>query len=945
MNPFLDKLAEALLSKYGSDISSLQVVFPSRRAGIYFKKYLSQRIKEPIWSPVTYGISDFIKENSDQLIADDLTLIFELFEVYSKLAEDVTFDKFYPWGEIILRDFDEIDKNLAVADYLFRILREHKKVEEDFELSVSDIDEFYRFWNSFSGKDISELQNEFIKTWEVLGRVYHDFRSSLVSKNICYEGMAYRKLHEKVRSKEFATGYSRIIFAGFNQLNRCEEEIIKGLIKQGLAETYWDADIYYTDDKIQESGKFLRKNFTNLGIKEILWKNDNLGKTEKHLKIIGAPLEISQAKVLGNELKNLSKEAAANTAIVLPDDNMLISVLHSLPAEIESFNITMGYSFKNTLLYTLFELLRGLVKNIKGKGELSSYYHKDIISILLHPYIRVSAKDGTDTIMNVINKRNIIYSTAKYIKGFFDNTNEVINIIFKPCNTAMESLELISELLTILDNNITQYNGSIYEKEFIYKAYTELNHIKNILTEHSADIDNDTLWNILLERTSAMKVPFTGEPLKGIQVMGLLETRQLDFDNVFILSVNEGILPRDVSSSSFIPFALKKAFKLPVSEDTEADEAYYFYRLLQRAKNVTLIYNTETGVIASGEKSRFIMQVENELAVKNKNIKFEKFILQGDIELSKRREITVDKSPEILEILKKEKQFSATTLSTYINCPLQFYFKKAAKLKELDSAEEYFTSGAFGSLFHQIMENFYSEFTGKDVTEGDISKLINRLNHNYDEIWKHACEAGKEYIEFSKITHGKNLLYKGILQKLLNKVLEEDIKETPFKILKIESEARIDLKIDIKGESISVPLFGRLDRVDIKDGITRIIDYKTGTVKKSKQSSRSTDEEHIARMFDDIKLKENFQQLFYAMLYLSENSKAKLQVGIYPLKEISGGVHWFENEPISGKKKILFEEKLKGMLSKIFDTSTPFTQTSDTDHCKYCPYISICYRD
>lgn len=945
MEPFLNKLSAELLNKYGSDISSMQVVFPSRRAGIYFKKYLSERIREPLWSPVTCGVSDFIKENSDQLFADDLTLIFELYDVYKKLAEDVTFDKFYPWGEIILRDFDEIDKNLAEADYLFRILREHKKVEEDFELNVSDIDEFYRFWNSFSGKDISELQQEFIKTWEILGKVYHNFRSSLVSKNICYEGMAYRKLHEKVKTKKFETGYSKIVFAGFNQLNRCEGGIFKELVNQGLAETYWDGDKYYIDDKIQEAGKFLRKNFTDLGINVINWKDDNLGSTKKHIKIIGAPLEISQAKVLGNELRNLSKEEAANTAIVLPDDNMLIPILHSFPAEMGAFNITMGYSFKDTLLYTLFELLRDLVKNTKGKGDQSAYYHKDIISILLHPYIRESAKAGADAIINAINKRNIIYSSAKFIKGFFESTNEIINVIFKPCNTAMESLELVDELLAIVDSNISQNSSSNYEKEFINKAYTELNHIKDILTEHSVEIDNETLWNILIEHTSAMKVPFTGEPLKGVQLMGLLETRQLDFDNVFILSVNEGILPRDVSSSSFIPFALKKAFKLPVSEDTEADEAYYFYRLLQRAKNVTLIYNTETGVIASGEKSRFIMQVENELAQKNKNIKLEKFILQGDIELPKRWEITVDKSPEILEILKNEKQFSATTLSTYINCPLQFYFKKAAKLKELDSAEEYFTSGAFGDLFHQIMENLYSEFTGKEVTEGDVSKMLIRLNNNYDEIWKHACEANKEYIEFSKITQGKNLLYKGILQKLVKKVLEEDLKETPFKVLQIESESKLDLTIDLNGESISVPLYGRLDRVEIKNGTTRIIDYKTGTVKKSKQSSKSTDVEHIASIFNDIKLKENFQQLFYALLYLNENNTAKLQVGIYPLKEISGGVHWFENETITNDKKLLFEEKLKDMLSKIFDTYTPFTQTSDTDHCKYCPYISICYRD
>jgi len=327
LKPFLDKLAGELLGKHGNDISALQIVFPSRRAGLYFKKYLSEKINTPVWSPVTCGISEYIRENSDQLIADDLTLIFELYEVYKEYAEEVTFDKFYPWGEIILRDFDEIDKNLAEADYLFRILKEHKKVEEDFEFNVADVDEFYRFWNSFSEKDITGLQDEFIKTWEILGKVYHIFRTRLESKNICYEGMAYRKLCEKVKTKSYTTGYKKIIFAGFNQLNKCEEGIIKGLLEQGIAEVYWDADKYYIDDKLQESGKFLRENFVNLRISEPNWIGNSLAESAINIKMIGSPLEVSQAKVLGSELEKLRQVDSLKTAIILPDDSLLMPVL------------------------------------------------------------------------------------------------------------------------------------------------------------------------------------------------------------------------------------------------------------------------------------------------------------------------------------------------------------------------------------------------------------------------------------------------------------------------------------------------------------------------------------------------------------------------------------------------------------------------------------------
>jgi ATP-dependent helicase/DNAse subunit B len=414
---------------------------------------------------------------------------------------------------------------------------------------------------------------------------------------------------------------------------------------------------------------------------------------------------------------------------------------------------------------------------------------------------------------------------------------------------------------------------------------------------------------------------------------------------VFILSVNEGILPAEMSSSSFIPFAIKKAFKLPVSEDTEADYAYYFYRLMQKAKNVTLIYNTETGVISSGEKSRFIMQVESELAAANENIHIESLLLAGDIELPKRKEIKIEKTSEVLELLKNQKQYSATTLSTYINCPLQFYFKKAAKLKEEEEVEEYFSAAAFGNIFHQLMDILYRDDVGKEVTKHMMDSKISYLRANYDDLWKKACEELSEYTEFAKLKQGKNLLYKSVIKKLISNVLDNDRSETPFKIIELETAGERKVNIDIKGDITEVTLYGRLDRVEIKDGITRIIDYKTGTVETAKQTSKVTDIEHIEKIFENIKFKENFQQLFYASLYLNTNKNSKLIVGIYPLKKISGGVYWFEEEPISADKLKLFEDNLSVLLKKIFEKETPFTQTSDTDHCKYCPYKSICYRD
>lgn len=946
MKPFLQKLAETLFNKYGNDISGIQLIFPSRRAGLYFKNYLSGMIESPVWAPVTCGISDFISENSDFRTDDDLILIFVLYSVYKKFSPDLTFDKFYPWGAMILRDFDEIDKNLVKADHLFRILKEHKKIEEDFEFNVADIDEFYRFWDTFSARKLTSLQDEFIKTWEVLGKVYNEFRNQLISKNICYEGMAYRNVFENVRAGKFTKRYDKYIFAGFNQLNKCEEGIIQALLKNDLAETYWDTDKFYLEEKNREAGKFLRENFANLNINSPQWKDDNFSKNELKIKFIGAPLEVSQAKVLGNEIAGLLNNNYVKTAIILPDDKLLISVLHSIPDITEKVNITMGFSFKNSLLYSFTESLRSLQLNCRGEGSKAVYYHKDIITVLMHPYIRSVNLQAINKAVNSVKSGNIVYASQKSILTLFAEPPEIISLIFSKNDSAESSLKYLNNIFSKLFEVInSDKKTSYFENEILSKAFSLLNRTGDIVSKHAAEIINETFWNVITESFSRIKVPFSGDPLEGIQIMGMLETRSLDFDNVIILSVNEGILPPETGSSSFIPYALKKAFRMPVGEDTEADYAYYFYRLLQRAKNVTLIYNTETGVISAGEKSRFIMQVQSELAEYNRNIKTEEYLLSGDIDLPERKEISIVKTTEVLNILKNEKQFSATALSTYINCPLQFYFKKAAKLKEEEEVEEYFSAAAFGNIFHQIMQNIYSDDEGNEITQGIIDRKITYIKENFDEVWKKACHQLKEYSEFAEIKLGKNLLYKRVIEKLVNKVLLCDKQQAPFKIVALESDAEKEFTVNVNNEKIKVKLFGRLDRVELKDNIIRIIDYKSGNAELKNQSGKTTDEDSINQLFENIKRKENFQQLFYASLYLNSNKKDRLIFGIYALKNLAKGVFWFEEEPVTPEKISLFEKKLVNMFEEIFDKDIPFSQTRDTDRCKHCPYISICYRD
>jgi PD-(D/E)XK nuclease superfamily len=948
LKPFLEILAEDLLTAMGDGFSKSCVVFPSRRSGIFFRKCVAEKIPSPLWLPEIYSIQDFINKFSPYLMLDKLTLVFELFEVYRKFDEDSSFEKFYPWGEMLLGDFDDIDKNLVDASRLFRILEEHKEVEEDFELKVSDFEEFHRFWQSFSNKDLTDLQTDFINTWEIAGKVYHLFRKSLVEKNYCYEGMAYRRIYELLKTEKLELQYEKVIFAGFNQLNKAEDGIIRELKKRSKGEVYFDTDGYYLDDNNQEAGLFLRKNIESLELnkKDLKWKSKNLSESNKSINVIGAPLMISQAKVLGNELSKISNESLNNTAVVLPDESLLLPVLYSIPGSVSSLNITMGFPLRNSPLYSLVQQLRNLQKNKRNADSSVQFYHRDVVQILSHPYIQIVSRSEVLNLAENIKRSNIIFLSHKRIVESFKKLPGLISLLFDNIQSTEALVQYLYRIFAQISEAFeSETEDRTIDREFLFKCYSELNRLSDIITRHTAGMEQDTFWKLLLEVLNSLKIPFTGEPLRGLQIMGVLETRLLDFENVFILSMNEGIMPRGNSQSSFIPYHLRKAFRLPCFEDEDSASAYNFYRLIQRAKNVWLIYNSEAGELLAGEKSRFIMQIESELTRVNPKVQVQHSILQADLELPKRQEIVIEKKAEVLDEVNKIDRLSATSLSRYIHCPLMFYFDKVAELKEPASVDEYFTGGGFGSIFHQIMDLLYRNYKQKTINEKTMQTLISDAKSKFDDLWEAACGELREFREFKKGLRGKNLLYKSIIQKLVLNVLQNDMKEAPFKLLDLETELTKNITIKAGNKSSKSVLFGRLDRVEEKDGIVRIIDYKTGRVEPQKHNAKKTDEQHIEDIFTETKYKENFQQMFYAYMYSFGSDSERIKIGLYPLRKPSRGIYWFENEPISHKSMKLFENVLNSLLEKIFDESTPFTQTSDYEKCIYCAFKSLCYRD
>jgi len=972
LHSFLEILANEILKKHNDRLSNLCIVFPSRRAGVFFKNTLVQKISNPIFSPVIYGIQDFIAELSPHTIAEKLALIFELYESYITAGEEESFDRFYPWGEMMLNDFDDIDKNLVEADRLFRILREHKEIEERFEFSPDDSEDFVRFWKTFSNRELTDRQIDFIKTWEIMGRVYRNFKKKLAEKNICYEGMAYRKIYEMLKTnapssvsppegERLVIKYDIIIFAGFNQLNKAEESIMKELIKSGKAELYWDADEYYVNNDLMEAGKFLRQNFINLKQNEPEWISSNFAGSGKNITITGGSLQSGQAKALGYLLEKTTSVSppdrgsgsdAQNTAVILPDESMLLPVLHSIPDNIASLNVTMGYPFKSSLMYNFIKSLFNLQKNKKGEGAKTVYYHKDCSEILSGPYIKLIAAESCFKVINEINNLNIIYITSGRIQSIAGKKEIIFDIIFNNINSSSEIITYLFKILSAVSAAFEEKSPESFrfEKEFIFALYSELNRLESLIAKFKTELEAETMWKLLIEIMENLRIPFTGEPLKGLQVMGLLETRSLDFDNIYILSMNEGTVPRSGSNGSYIPYHLRKAFKMPTYEDDDASFAYYFYSLIQRAKNINLIYNTETSGLMSGEKSRFIMQIEKELTKYNKNIKLKSFIFQAGIDEVKNKDITISKTPQIIDFLSKM-IYSASSLSDYILCTLKFYLNRIAGLKKEESVEEAFSGAAFGNLLHEIMKQLYEQSRSSEITEKEILKFKTRIQNEFDEIWSNACNKIPELTEFARLQngqaaglYGKNLLFKNVIKKLVELILDNDLLNIPFKIVEIEKKLKSELEIKSHGNNLIINLTGRLDRVEEKDGIIRIIDYKTGSFTPKRQGGKTVDE-YFEKVFAEPEYKESFQQYYYAMLFQNINPDAKINIGVYPLKSISKGIEFYEDDFLSAEKLGEFTKKLSSLFNEILNPEISFIKTEDIERCKYCDFRSICYRE
>ncbi|MBN2480281.1 MAG: PD-(D/E)XK nuclease family protein [Bacteroidales bacterium] len=954
--PFLKEIAIHLLKSGKYNLEETCVVFPNKRARIYFSKYLGELTEKPVWAPKYTSINELMEQLSGLVLADKLSLIFELYKLYTEITgSKESFDLFYPYSETILADFDEIDKYLVDAGDMFQNLSSLKSIEGRFNyLSDEQIKAIQRFWNTFDPDHITAGQETFLTIWKVLPDLYEKFRRSLESKGLAYEGMAYRIVNDKIRSGNTVSGlrHEQYLFIGFNALNTCEEKLFRYMKNLNKAGFFYDYDTWYTNNDIHEAGFFIRKNLRDFP-PESNSNNENLLKSEKHITFLPVPSNTGQVKAISSILKRLgisSNDHAANTAIVLADESILLPVLYSLPPQIKEVNITMGYPADESAAFSLIDSLYELLRNTKiNQQGVPLFYRQDVLSLINNPLLLDIYAEEETGIRKEIGNINLAYIPANQIPSC-KNANILFNYNELANNTSGYLVFLFEYVIrNILNGEKAGHPAGVLQVEALYQVYTLVTRMHDNIMDYRIGLSAATYFRHVRKLLRNHHIPFSGEPLAGLQVMGILETRTIDFENVIMLSMNEGIMPKMQQFSSFIPYSLRYGFGLPTPEHHDSIYAYYFYRLLQRAKNIFLLYNCNSEGLQTGERSRFLHQLYYEFPVDIEESSF-LFNVSG-IPVKK---IEVLKNERILKILHNKylsqdaKILTPSAVNEFLNCSLKFYFHHVTGLPQPDEVVDTIDGKLFGNLLHKSMKILYESFESSYVDQNKLSGLLNDhgIIHKAIEIAFNEEIFNIDNGDHAGKIEGFNLLIKQILHKYILQIIKYDITMTPFEIVCLEQSFQVNFPVKVQGIAKELMIGGIIDRIDRYDGLTRILDYKTGRIKNIFPG--------LEALFDNGTVERNdavLQVLIYALVYDRLHPGNTIVPGIFFIRE--SHKERFTHHIKHGRKGLLksfadvkneFQDLLSANLSRIFDAAESFNQTENLKICAYCPYARICHR-
>ncbi|MBD9166425.1 MAG: PD-(D/E)XK nuclease family protein [Parabacteroides johnsonii] len=976
MKPFLYQVASLFYSKYGAEVSRLAFVFPNRRTGLFFQKYLSEVSEKPLFSPTILTINDLFVQLSGKQTADRISMLFKLYDIYlSHSGSSETFDEFLYWGEMLLNDFDDIDKYMADARMLFTNVTDLREIENDFSfLSPEQIAAIRTFWSSFYPKGDTPNQEQFLAVWQILYALYTDLREALAAEGKGYEGMIFREVVEQMERNECCDlPYTKVVFVGLNALSVAEERFLSELQKREIADFYWDYASPKVTDPDNKASYFVERNLRRFPSQlivesgELKVENENGNSDAKQLstfnsqlstpkiEVIGIPSGIGQAKQVCSILNELCKEdemsaeEALRTAVILPDEHLLIPVLNAIPEQIRRINVTMGYPLAGTPVASLMEYILALQKNIRYVDRRPVFYFRDVLPILNHRYISTTSPEVVSNLVKDISENNKIYIS-------YDDLNQtpLLSILFTPVTevemfsdyliNVLQELNRVMILQTGEEEEDAPQRTNDLEQEFIFHYFTTVNRMKEVMQEANIRMKIDTYFRLLKRVTDTITIPFHGEPLSGLQIMGVLETRALDFDRLIILSMNEGIFPLRKAANSFIPYNLRRGFGLPTYEHQDSVWAYHFYRLIYRASHVSLLYDTRSNGLQTGEVSRFVHQLHYhyEEPIQNKLVVY-------NVSSSKTPALQVAKTEEVMNRLAAfrsggTRAISASAVNTYLDCPLKFYFSVVEGIREEEEVSETIESNVFGSILHKVMEELYQPFCGKMVT----ADLLKAIRKDTPMLTGAVARAFAEIFFKTDIVRpltGQNFLIGEMIRKYVEKVLERDGKLTPFRY--IESEKKIKRLFPLTDKS-EIQLKGFIDRVDEVRDAVRIIDYKSGS-----GTTQFTSVEALFDKEDTDRAKAVMQVFMYACMYGSVQLPTVIQPGIYYMRTLFSpsfdpGIYRrtdrFKTEQVLdfANYHADFENGLRNCLDEIFGRETPFVQTPNGKACVYCPFKDIC---
>lgn len=964
MTRFLEKTADHLLEKYGDKITDLCIVLPNRRAGVFLQKYISKSVGKTIWSPAIFSIEDFLIQLSGIRICDPIQVLFELYEIHKQHEGQNAqiFDEFTSWAQQLIGDFNEIDSYLVDAKDLFSFLNEAKA------LSV---------WN-LNTKPLTDFEKQYLRFFKSLSIYHEQLGIRLLCSNLAYPGLLFRKAAEKMGEIEGQLKWERIIFAGFNAMTKAEEVIVDGLISLGKAEILWDADAYYMEDEKQEAGFFLRQWKRKWKTQPFNWIEKDFATSSAEIKIIGVPYHVGQAKLCGELLSELliAEHPAEDTAVVMMDEQVLLPVLNSLPLMVKDLNITMGLPLRQTPVYDLFDTIFRMHENMtrferSGTPGREMFYYRDILKVLQHPYAaRMSGTllKGNAFILEelvaeirsgsrvFLGKDDLIQSGA----GIFSGSLGFLEPVFTSWKDPQQTMVSLRAIIASLRDGFLggseeekESRATLIEVEYLYAFSKIIFRLSTLIEKYDAIKDLKVFHSLFNQLAGLTSLPFYGEPLKGLQVMGMLETRTLDFENLILLSTNEDLLPSGKTTQSFIPFDIRRHFHLPTYHHKNAIYAYHFYRLISRAKQVYLLYNTESDELGGGEKSRFVKQIIQELRIYNPKISIEEEILvTSPLKTIALPDILVPKTGDVETLLMKKAEtgYSPTSLNSYIQCSLKFYFQELLGLREDKEVEETIDSQVLGLAIHETLEKLYRPYQDLVLSEEAIDQMITMFQPTLDK-------AFEKKFKGSDVAYGKNLLLVRVASLLVKKFLKKE-KEligtlrkegTDMRVVFLEKPLSNVIDIASEDKRMDVKIKGFVDRIDRIGDEWRIIDYKSGSVSPS--SLKFTE---WGELKEDSDLAKILQLYTYAYLFRHGRMETSvmLRAGIISLRKLNEGFMQVPSISSTEKNDSLireedlseFERILKEILEEVYDLKIPFKQTEDVKRCEYCDFINLCGR-